>query len=276
MYGRSFTVLAHALQLVCERGFDPRSGDMHRNGECTAVAEGQGPENAQRSMGSENEALHSRAAELTTLSRHLFLVAEEEKAELARELHDTFGSNLTAINMDLNWIAKRLPEDRPELRERLQRALRMLGETVRIKQGVIDRLRPSQLDTLGLAVALRTYCREMANRIGVNCEIDASEDFEGLDRTCSIALYRVAEEALAHVDSETTERVRLGLSHEERGIRLRIHDEGPGLARVMKELPPAAEGLVGMRERVRAVGGTLQITQEGRGAIVEAFIPLGR
>jgi len=233
------------------------------------VAERSNPESTSRPGGADEE-LHAREAELTALSRHLFLVAEEEKAELARELHDTFGSNLTAINMDLNWIAKRLPEDRPELRERLQRALRMLGETVRIKQAVIDRLRPSQLDTLGLAVALRTRCREMANQIGVTCEVAAPEDFEGIDSARSIALFRVAEEALAHVDREAAAPVRFDLSREEQGVRLRIHDEGPGLARAIDE---PGEGIVRMRERIGAVGGTLRVVAEECGVILEAFVP---
>lgn len=68
----------------------------------------------------------------------------------------TFLVAITAINMDLNWIARRLPPDRPELEERLQRVLRSLGQTVEWKQGIIDHLRPSHLDTLGLAAAIRS------------------------------------------------------------------------------------------------------------------------
>ena len=221
----------------------------------------------------ETDPLHARAAELTALSRHLFLVAEEEKAELARELHDTFGSNLTAINMDLNWIAKRLPSDRPELRDRLQRALRMLAETVSIKQEVIDRLRPSQLDTLGLTVALRTQCREWANRTGGTCEIDASEDFEMLDRMTSIALFRVAIEVLANVKERADANVRIRLSRELRGVRLRIEHVGDALARALMQTP-AGEGPVGIRERVGAVGGTVEISVKDQCAFIDAFVPV--
>lgn len=222
---------------------------------------------------SDNAAVvHAREAELTALARHLLLIAEEEKAELARELHDTFGSNLTAINMDLNWIAKRLPADRPELRDRLQRALRMLAETVAVKQEVIDRLRPSQLDTLGLAVALRTQCRELANRTGVSCDVDAPEDFDDLDRTCSIALYRVALEALSQVEPQARGSIRIDMSREDHGVRLRIRDEGSGLARAISG-GSGREGLVGMRERVRTVGGTLCVNVDERGALIDAFVP---
>ena len=220
----------------------------------------------------DNEQLRAREAELTVLSRHLLLVAEEEKAELARELHDTFGSNLTAINMDLNWIAKRLPPDRPELRERLQRALRMLGETVAVKQEAIDRLRPSQLDTLGLTVALRTHCRELANRTGVSCEVDAPEDFDALDRSCSIALFRVALAALSHAEPHAEKSVRIRVSREERGIRLCIRDDRSSLVRAMNA-DDGREGFVGLRERVRAIGGNLQMIVDQRGALIDAFVP---
>lgn len=219
---------------------------------------------------STDEPLHARAAELTALSRHLMLVAEEEKAELARELHDTFGSNLTAINMDLNWIARRLPEDRPELKERLQRALRMLGETVAAKQDVIDRLRPSHLDTLGVAVALRTLCRELETRTGGSCTVDAGEDFDGLDRGCSIALYRVAQEAFGSL--EGCADVHVDLHREPRGVCLRIRAESPGFARAVSQ-SLRSPAFVRMRERMLAVGGTLQVTAEASGATVEAFAP---
>ena len=216
--------------------------------------------------------VHARAAELTELSRHLFQVAEQEKAELARELHDTFGSNLTAINMDLNWIAKRLPPERSELRERLQRALGMLSETVRSTQEVIDRLRPSQLDNLGLAVALRSHCRELAQRIGCSCEFEATEDFETLDRMHSIALYRVAQEALANAEKHAqASSIQVDLRREDNGIRLRIWDDGVGLP---DELNTGSHGMAAMRERIEALGGTLTVTgARERGTQVDAFIP---
>jgi signal transduction histidine kinase len=222
--------------------------------------------------GSPDEKVHARAAELTQLSRHLIRVAEEEKAELARELHDTFGSNLTAINMDLNWIVKRLPAERPELKERLQRALGMLGATVRSTQEAIDRLRPSQLDNLGLAVALRSHCREVAQRVGLTCQIEAPEDFEGLDATRSITLYRVAQEALANVEKHAQAKtVAVELRREQRGIRLRIWDDGIGLP---EEISSPSHGMVCMRERIEALGGTLIVTGvRERGTQVDAFIP---
>lgn len=220
----------------------------------------------------DEEELQARAAELTALSRHLILVTERDKAELARELHDTFGSSLTAINMDLNWIARRLPQDRPELQERLQRALRMLRETVAVKQQMIDRLRPSHLDTLGLAVALRAYCRELETRAGLSCEIEVLEDFDGLDANASITLYRLAQEVLVNVGANA--KVHLRLVREADGMRLTIREEGATLMQAATRRP-AGQAFVSMRERVGAAGGSLRVmTSSEGGAVLEAFLPL--
>lgn len=221
----------------------------------------------------EDEKLRSREAELTALSQHLMLVAEEEKAQLARELHDTFGSNLTAINMDLNWIARRLPEDRADLRERLQRALRMLVETVLIKQEVIDRLRPSQLDTLGLAVALRSHCREQAKRCGVECEVKAPDELESLDRNVAIALYRLVQDTFARLSAGEAGKIQVDLSGNEHEVRLRIHDEGGGLTRIFNG-SPIGRDVTGMKERIRGVGGTLRIELTADALTIEAVVPL--
>lgn len=221
-----------------------------------------------------NREVEERTAELTELSQHLIRVSEEEKAKLARELHDTLGSNLTAINMDLNWISKRLPPEQPELRERLQRSLQMLTETVELKHEVIEGLRPSHLDNLGLAFAMRSHCREFTRRTGLPCEVEVLEDFDEIDPELSIAFYRVAQESLTNVTKHAqATSVRLRLHREPGGIRLCIIDDGAGLP-VGAASKPKSHGLIGMRERMRQVGGTLEIRPNERGGtVVEAFIP---
>lgn len=222
-----------------------------------------------------NEQVEQRTAELTELSQHLIRVSEEEKAKLARELHDTLGSNLTAINMDLNWVQRRLPEGVREVKERLQRALKMLGETVELKHEVIEGLRPSHLDNLGLAFAMRSHCREFTRRTGLPCEIDVQEDFDDLDPSWSIAFYRIAQESLTNIAKHAqASKVRITLAREDGGIRLRIIDDGVGVPEESLS-KPKSHGIVGMRERMRQMGGRFQIRKpdEGTGTIVEAFIP---
>lgn len=222
-----------------------------------------------------NEQVEQRTAELTELSQHLIRVSEEEKAKLARELHDTLGSNLTAINMDLNWIQRRLPEAAREVKDRLQRVLQMLAETVELKHEVIEGLRPSHLDNLGLAFAMRSHCREFTRRTGLPCDVEVQEDFDDLDPDRSIALYRIAQESLTNITKHAqASRVRIALTREDGGIRLRIVDDGVGLAEESLT-KPKSHGIVGMRERMRQMGGRFQIRrpEEGPGTVVEAFIP---
>lgn len=222
-----------------------------------------------------NEQVEQRTAELTELSQHLIRVSEEEKAKLARELHDTLGSNLTAINMDLNWIQRRLPDGTREIRERLQRVLQMLTETVELKHEVIEGLRPSHLDNLGLAFAMRSHCREFTRRTGLPCEVDVEEDFDDLDPAWSIAFYRIAQESLTNIAKHAqASKVRIVLGREDGGIRLRIIDDGVGVAEESLS-KPKSHGIVGMRERMRQMGGRFQIQRpaEGSGTVVEAFIP---
>jgi signal transduction histidine kinase len=222
-----------------------------------------------------NHLVEQRTAELSELSQHLIRVSEEEKAKIARELHDTFGSNLTAINMDLNWIQRRMPEDARELRERLQRVLQMLAETVELKHEVIEGLRPSHLDNLGLAFAMRSHCREFSRRTGLPCELEVEEDFDDLDPAWSIALYRIAQETLTNITKHAhAQKVRITLKREPTGMRLSIVDDGVGLPEGAAA-KPKSHGIVGMRERVRQVGGTFTIAPGpgGKGTLVEAFIP---
>jgi signal transduction histidine kinase len=236
-------------------------------------------ETAENAMLQANQVLNvqveQRTSELTELSQHLIRVSEEEKAKLARELHDTLGSNLTAINMDLNWIQRRLPESAREVKERLQRALKMLSETVELKHEVIEGLRPSHLDNLGLAFAMRSHCREFTRRTGLPCDVDVQEDFDDLDPSWSIAFYRIAQESLTNIAKHAqATKVRVILAREDGGIRLRIIDDGVGVAEESLS-KPKSHGIVGMRERMRQMGGRFQIRkpEEGTGTIVEAFIP---
>lgn len=222
-----------------------------------------------------NREVEERTAELTELSQHLIRVAEEEKASIARELHDTLGSNLTAINMDLNWIAKRLPPEQAEVRERLQRSLQMLTDTVELKHEVIEGLRPSHLDNLGLGFAMRSHCQEFTRRSGLPCDAHVLEDFDELDPAWSIALYRIAQEALTNVTKHAqAKQVKLQLLREDEGIRLRISDDGIGLP-ADAAVKQKSHGLVGMRERMRQIGGTVRIYPgESGGTVVEALIPM--
>jgi signal transduction histidine kinase len=151
----------------------------------------------------------------------------------------------------------------------------MLGETVELKHAVIEGLRPSHLDNLGLAFAMRAHCREFTRRTGLQCEVKVVEDFDDLDPEWSITFYRIGQEALTNVAKHaqaTTVRIELG--READGIRLRVIDDGIGVT-LGAQKKPKSHGLVGMRERVRQLGGIISVTSgpDGTGTVVDAFVP---
>lgn len=217
-----------------------------------------------------------RALELAELSQHLIRVSEQEKAQLARELHDALGSNLTAVNMDVAWVQKRLRDNEPQLAERLQRALNVLAQTAEISRTVIEGLRPMTLDHLGLDHAMRAHCEEFTKRTGVPCDVSFDRNLGPLDPAWSIALYRIAQEALTNVAKHASAtRARIALERGDDIVSLRVVDDGVGINPDVLTRPQGY-GIIGMRERVRQLGGTLTIERgpNSRGTIIDARIPL--
>jgi signal transduction histidine kinase len=219
-----------------------------------------------------------RTAQLSHLSRHLLQVAEAEKSALANELHDELGSNLTAINLDVSSVATRLKSQQPALADRLERSLRLLHETVDIKRRLIQGLRPSMLDSLGLCAAMRMHCEDFTRRTNLPCDADCPDDFPDVDAAWSIAMFRVAQEALNNTAKyANAKRVRVILRAEQDGVVLKIIDDGVGID-PDATVKPMSHGLLGMRERIAQIGGQLTVRRgdDGIGTIVDAFVPFSR
>ena len=120
-----------------------------------------------------------RTEELTRLSHRLLTAGEEEKARIARNLHDGLGSTLTAVNLDLFWVQQRLA-DQPALASRLARAIEVLASTVEMKRGIIHSLRPAALDNLGLSLAIESHIAEFEKTCAVPIEMDLSAELPPL------------------------------------------------------------------------------------------------
>ncbi|MDB5934953.1 MAG: histidine kinase [Massilia sp.] len=235
---------------------------------------------AQRALQNANDTLESmvvmRTEQLSVLSRHLISVSEEEKARLARELHDELGANLTAINIDINAVADRLRPEHAELAGMLERARATLVDTVQLKRRIVENLRPSLLDNLGLAAALHSYCEEFAKVTGLDCEalIDAEADAAG--PMLSIAVFRIVQEALNNVAKYARARhVIVHLARDDGQWTLEVVDDGVGIE-PEAAARPNSHGLLGMRERALLLGGSLKVKRgiNGIGTCVEASIPL--
>lgn len=235
---------------------------------------------SQRALQSANDNLESmvvlRTEQLSVLSRHLISVSEEEKARLARELHDEMGANLTAISIDINAVSMRLRPDHAELAGMLERARATLVDTVQLKRRIVENLRPSLLDHLGLAAALHSYCEEFGKVTGLDCEalVDAGVDAAGPMH--AIAVFRIVQEALNNIAKYACARhVIVHLVREGGDLSLEVIDDGIGIE-VEAVREPKSHGLLGMRERALLLGGSLQIKRgiNGIGTCVEALIPL--
>jgi signal transduction histidine kinase len=217
-----------------------------------------------------------RTEQLSVLSRHLISVNEVEKARLARELHDELGANLTSISMDLGAVTQQLAHTQPELAAQLRRAKATLLETVELKRRIVEDLRPSLLDNLGLCAAIESYCEDFARMSSVRCETDVAINIDNREATLTIALFRIVQESLTNIlKYARAGMVSVTLKRNEHGLVLRVIDDGIGITEDALQ-KPMSHGLLGMRERALLLGGTLTVRQgpEGKGTCVEAVIPL--
>jgi signal transduction histidine kinase len=235
---------------------------------------------AQRALQNANDTLESmvvlRTEQLSVLSRHLIGVSEEEKSRLARELHDEMGANLTAISIDINAVTERLKPDHGELAGMLERARAILVDTVQLKRRIVENLRPSLLDNLGLAAALQSYCEDYARITGLDCEALIDGEVDAAGPMQAIAVFRIVQEALNNTAKYAQARhVIVHLVREAGWLSLEVIDDGVGIE-AEAVAKPKSHGLLGMRERALLLGGTLQVKRgvNDVGTCVEASIPL--
>jgi signal transduction histidine kinase len=236
---------------------------------------------AERKLQHTNENLESlvaqRTEQLSVLSRHLISVSEVEKARLARELHDEMGANLTAIGMHIMAVAAKLKYPLPEQAATLERARAVLNDTVELKRRIVEDLRPSLLDNLGLAAALDAYCKEFAAVSKIECDVLVTGEVARAGPAAAIAVFRIVQESLNNVAKYAAARhVTVCLEQAGEQLNLEVADDGVGidLAVAMK---PKSHGLIGMRERALLLGGQFRIERgPGQaGTVVLAALPLG-
>jgi signal transduction histidine kinase len=216
----------------------------------------------------------ARTAELRELAGHLITTREDERARLARELHDEMGGLLSTIKLDLARL--RHQREMPDgALARVEAVGLRVSEVVEIKRQVIENLRPSALDHLGVTQAVALLCRENAAAM----EVPTHEDLEPLELLAELELtiYRVVQEALTNVRKYSrASEVWVTLKSELDRVHVVIEDDGVGFARAHEGL--GHHGLVGMRLRVESQDGQLQLGsgRQGRGARVQAVLPLRR
>jgi signal transduction histidine kinase len=217
----------------------------------------------------------ARTVELSELSNYLQTVREEEKSRLARDIHDELGGILVGAKMDVAWVAERFRNREPEVAQKLRRALVMLDEGVEMKRRIIEELRPTLLDNLGLASAIDWQVRQVCERAGLQCTMNLEESDVELPPEVTIALYRIVQEALTNIVKYAKARhVDVELVQNADGVSLVVQDDGVGLP-TGADTNALSHGISGMRQRVRALGGEFVIRGKPRaGTTIEVNIPL--
>ena len=223
----------------------------------------------------ERDALESqvreRTARLTELASYLQQAVEDERAHLARELHDELGALLTAAKLNVARVKSKLPKDAVDVTERLQHLTETLNQGIALKRRIIEDLRPSSLSNLGLVASLEILTREFADRSGI--EVVTALEPVDLDANSELTIYRLVQEALTNIGKYAkANKVHVNLKNYVYHAEVSVTDDGVGFDPA--DLPQSSHGLVGMRHRVEASGGRLDVnSQPGRGSRVSGTIP---
>lgn len=217
--------------------------------------------------------VRERTAELSDLASYLHRLHEEEKRALARELHDELGSLLTAAKLDITYIKSKCAKAAPELVAKCERIASMIDQSTALKRRVIDQLRPSTLDLLGLGPAVRELVDNFTTGNATSAEVEF-DNAVAVHGEPALALYRIIEEALANVrEHAQASKVQVTIERTDASLRVCVRDDGrgfdPGSVR-----GAAGNGLASIRQRIAAMGGRMSIdTAPGRGTSIAAEFP---
>ena len=218
--------------------------------------------------------VRQRTAMLFDLSSNLQQVTEREKAALARELHDELGGLLVATKIDVSWLRRALDDGSEENAVRWDRVLRSLEEGLDLKRRVIENLRPTLLDNVGLIAAVRWLVEEGIRRAGIDCEESYAEPLPDLSPDASIAVFRVVQECLMNVMKHSqAKKAWLSIRSDDRELSVAVRDDGVGIDESRIDVPQS-HGLLGMRHRIEALGGRLAVRSLGAGAGTEVSFSL--
>ena len=210
---------------------------------------------------------------MSDLSRHLLRAQEEERKRISRELHDEAGQGLMVLRLYLGMIAS---ESRSSQEGRkIQEAMGMLDRTIGDLRRIIARLSPRTLDEMGLLPAIRREARELCRTTGMKAQLLLPEQLNDMDHEYEVAIYRSVQEALNNIAKHSQAR-KFTVTVAQAGghLRLAVEDDGVGFSRA-GSASQRSFGIVGMRERIAALGGSLRIrSRKGQGTRLQVLLPL--
>jgi signal transduction histidine kinase len=212
------------------------------------------------------------------LSVQLMTLQEDERRFLSRELHDEIGQCLTAINAITTAIAQTADQQYPELTADLLSIRRITQHMQQAVHDLLSRLRPAEMEELGLAASLESLIRSWQNQkpASTDYQLTISGDYRKLSTTQAMALFRIAQECLTNINRHAqASQVTIELSIAANSACLQVMDDG--LANSLPFANQTGLGLLGIRERLTALQGTLQLNiTEPHGLTVKAWLPLAQ
>jgi len=220
------------------------------------------------------EKLNESYQQIRSLTEHLQKIREEERAHIAREIHDELGQQLTVIKMDISWLGKKISAGDEAAKERFRDLVEILDATVQAVRKISYELRPHLLD-LGLDDAIKWHLKEFEKRSGIKTSFSSSQEESELDDSIKTGLFRIFQESLTNVARHSgASHVHVELIIASNHITLRINDNGRGF-NMNKAAEKQTLGILGMKERAIMMGGNYNIESEGgKGTTVMVIVPL--
>lgn len=212
---------------------------------------------------------------LRSLSSHLQTVREEEKAGLARELHDELGSMLTSLKIEISSLKQQLAQDLDATHARIDAIVDTVHEAITTTRRISTDLRPPILDNLGLLPAIEWQLEQFKQRTGMEVDLHITNDSTILGNTHTIAIFRILQEGLTNIIRHAgATRVSVAIAIDGQYIAMDIIDDGIGFS-VDEHKTGGHYGLYSMQERARALGGTVDIiSQPGEGTRLKVRVPV--
>jgi two-component system sensor histidine kinase UhpB len=203
-------------------------------------------------------------------------IQEFERRNLVRTLHDEVGQNLTGLSINLNILRSQMPDEAAtKMITRIDDSHKLVEETVERIRDVMAELRPPVLDDYGLSAALHWYGKQFSDRTGISPLMQVEELTPRLPLSTETALFRITQEALTNAAKYAqARRVTLALEAIDGEVHLTIADDGIGFDATANHQPGARWGLINMRERAQAIGGSLIVeTAPGKGTKITVEVP---
>ncbi len=221
-------------------------------------------------------AIEGQQLQLRQLASHIERVKEEERAYVAREIHDDLGGTLTAAKIDLAWIRARLEPSQAALAEKANAMETLLNSAIEATRRISRSLRPLVLD-YGVSAAIEWQVKEFRKRMGVTCEFVCSREDIALDPEFSTALFRIFQETMTNIAKHANaSHVDISLEDDGNEVLLTVTDDGRGIDPFDMH-KNGSYGIRGMRERAGFLGGTIDISgAPGAGTQVRVCLPAKR